>query len=56
LVDTILIHIFVEDKKTLTMAIRKTTHVAPKLNVQHNYITLKLPVEKWRDKQLNKLI
>jgi len=25
------------------MAIRKTTHVAPKLNVQHNYITLKLP-------------
>jgi hypothetical protein len=25
------------------MAIRKTTTTAPKLNVQHNYITLKLP-------------
>jgi predicted ATP-dependent Lon-type protease len=43
LVDKNIIHIFVEDKNTLTMAIRKTTTLAPKLNVQHNYITLKLP-------------
>jgi hypothetical protein len=43
LVDTNLLLIFVEDKNTLTMAIRKTTTPAPKLNVQHNYITLKLP-------------